>query len=66
MLETIKNELNYLINDSTTFEDLFLSYVTYVQDRNISKEFSYMLRNNVVSVELLDRAISDAYRELIK
>lgn len=66
MLETIKNELNYLINDSTTFEDLFLSYVMYVQDRNISKEFSYMLRNNVVSVELLDRAISDAYRELIK
>ena len=66
MLGTIKNELNYLINDSTTFEDLFLSYVIYVQDRNISKEFSYMLRNNVVSVELLDRAISDAYRELIK
>ena len=66
MLETIKNELNYLINDSTTFEDLFLSYIIYVQDRNISKEFSYMLRNNVVSVELLDRAISDAYRELIK
>lgn len=66
MLGTIKNELNYLINDSTTFEDLFLSYVMYVQDRNISKEFSYMLRNNVVSVELLDRAISDAYRELIK
>lgn len=66
MLGAIKNELNYLINDSTTFEDLFLSYVIYVQDRNISKEFSYMLRNNVVSVELLDRAISDAYRELIK
>ena len=66
MLGIIQNELNYLVNDSTTFEDLFLSYVMYVQDRNISKEFSYMLRNNVVSVELLDRAISDAYKELIK
>lgn len=66
MLETIKTELHHLMVDDTTFEDLFLSYVMYVQDRNISREFSYMLRNNVVSVELLDRAISDAYKELIQ
>ena len=64
MLETIRNCINEMQNDSTTFEDLFLRYVTQVQDTNISKEISYMITNNIVSVELLDRAISDAFKEL--
>lgn len=65
MLESIQSYIEYLENDTTTFDQLYQSYVMKIQDQNIQKEFSYMLNNNVVSVELIDRAIVEAYKEMI-
>ena len=44
---------------------MYKSYVMKIQDQNLEREFSYMLNNNVVSVELIDRAIVEAYKEMI-
>ena len=65
MLESIQSYIEYLENDTTTFDQLYQSYVMAIQDQNIQKEFSYMLNNNIVSVELIDRAIVEAYKEMI-
>lgn len=65
MLESIQSYIEYLENDTTTFNQLYQSYVMKIQDQNIQKEFSYMLNNNIVSVELIDRAIVEAYKEMV-
>lgn len=65
MLESIQSYIEYLENDTTTFDQLYQSYVMKIQDQNIQKEFSYMLNSNIVSVELIDRAIVEAYKEMI-
>ena len=65
MLESIQSYIEYLEKDTTTFDQLYQSYVMKIQDQSIQKEFSYMLNNNIVSVELIDRAIVEAYKEMI-
>lgn len=65
MLESIQSYIEYLEKYTTTFDQLYQSYVMEIQDQNIQKEFSYMLNNNIVSVELIDRAIVEAYKEMI-
>lgn len=65
MLESIQSYIEYLEKYTTTFDQLYQSYVMAIQDQNIQKEFSYMLNNNIVSVELIDRAIVEAYKEMI-
>lgn len=65
MLESIQSYIEYLENDTTSFDQLYQSYVMKIQDQNLEREFSYMLNNNVVSVELIDRAIVEAYKEMI-
>ena len=65
MLESIQSYIEYLENDTTTFNQLYQSYVMKIQDQNIQKEFSYMLNSNIVSVELIDRAIVEAYKEMV-
>lgn len=65
MLESIQSYIEYLENDITSFDQLYQSYVMKIQDQNLEREFSYMLNNNVVSVELIDRAIVEAYKEMI-
>ena len=65
MLESIQSYIEHLENGTTTFDQLYQSYVMKIQDQNIQKEFSYMLNNNIVSVELIDRAIVEAYKEMI-
>lgn len=65
MLESVQSYIEYLEKDTTTFDQLYQSYVMKIQDQSIQKEFSYMLNNNIVSVELIDRAIVEAYKEMI-
>lgn len=65
MLETIQSYIKYLEEDKTTFDEMYQNYVMKIHDQNIDREFSYMLNNNIVSVELIDRAIVEAYKEMI-
>lgn len=65
MLETIQSYIKYLEDDETTFDEMYQNYVMKIHDQNIDREFSYMLNNNIVSVELIDRAIVEAYKEMI-
>lgn len=64
MLNNLSKMLQDVMNDNTSFNTLFQSYVMEVQDSNISQEFSYMLRHNEVSVHMIDRAIVEAVKEL--
>lgn len=65
MLDMIKSEIEELQKDTTPFDVVFQKYVMEVQDANIDEEFSYMLLNNVVSIELLDRAIIMEYQRMV-
>lgn len=65
MLETVKSDLFKIQEDSISFEQYYQMYIMKMQDEHIAQEFTYMLNNNIVSVDLLDRAISDAYKELV-
>lgn len=66
MLEIIENTISDLMSDKTEFDVMYSRYVMKIQDENIDKEISYMLTNNIVSIELLDRAILKSYQELIE
>lgn len=66
MLEIIENTISDLMADKTEFDVVYSRYVMKIQDENIDKEISYMLTNNIVSIELLDRAILKSYQELIE
>lgn len=65
MLETVKNDLTKISLDRKTFNKYFTEYVIQVQDSNIDSELSYLMSHNVVSVQLLDRAITDAFKGMI-
>lgn len=58
MFETIRQDMRNLGNK--TFHEHFVEYVMRVQDSNIDRELSYMLSHNVVTVDLIDRAITNS------
>lgn len=64
MLETIQTIINNELKNTIPFNLFFESYVMDVQDSMIDQEISYMLSHNIISVSLLDRAISEACRGL--
>lgn len=66
MLETIKRCISEELEDTDTFLQFFTSYVMRVQDQCIDQELAYMLNHNIVDVELVDRAIIDAFKGLIE
>ena len=65
MLATIKQCISGLQADTRSFQQYFTNYVMEVQDRNIDQELAYMLTHNVVDVELVDRAITDAFKGMM-
>lgn len=64
MLRTIQNDIESEILDSTSFESMYRNYILDVQEKNLDKEISYMLSHNVVDIELLDRAFTDAFKQI--
>lgn len=66
MLETIKRCISEELEDTDTFPQFFTSYVMRVQDQCIDQELAYMLNHNIVDVELVDRAIIDAFKGLVE
>ena len=66
MLETISRCISEELKDTNAFPQFFTSYVTRVQDQCIDQELAYMLNHNIVDVELVDRAIIDAFKGLIE
>ena len=65
MLATIKQCISDLQTDTTSFQQYFTNYVMEVQDRNIDQELAYMLTHNVVDVQFVDRAITDAFKGMM-
>lgn len=66
MLATVKHDIAEELSNESTFNEFFQNYIMDVQDRNIDMELAYMLRNNIVSVELVDRAVTDAFKGLME
>lgn len=62
MLATIKRSISEVQADTSSFQQYFTNYVMDVQDRNIDQELAYMLTHNVVDVQFVDRAITDAFK----
>ena len=65
MLETIRDSIQKT-NRMESFNSYFLQYVMDIQDSNIDKEMSYMLSHNVVSIDMIDRAILKDLESLVK
>lgn len=65
MLETIRDSIQKT-NRMESFNAYFLQYVMDIQDSNIDKEMSYMLSYNVVSIDMIDRAILKDLESLVK
>lgn len=65
MLATIKQYISDLQADTSSFQQYFTNYVMEVQDRNIDQELAYMLTHNVVDVQFVDRAITDAFKGMM-
>lgn len=65
MLETIRDSIQKM-HRMESFNSYFLQYVMDIQDSNIDKEMSYMLSHNVVSIDMIDRAILKDLESLVK
>lgn len=62
MLETIKS----LINEPTIpFDSFYLQYIMSVQDMNIQAEFEYLINHNTLTINSIDKLISNDLGELV-
>lgn len=66
MLESIKKQIKNLKNDTTSFSELYMKYVIDVHDESLEKEISYMLKNKIHDVNLVDRAIINSLESLVR
>ena len=66
MLETIKKEITNLKNDKTIFSEVYMKYVLEIQDESLEREISYMLKNKIYDVNLVDRAIINSLESLVR
>lgn len=65
MLDTVKDLIDEISNESEDFETLFSKYVMEMQDTNIDQEISYMLKHNVISVDMIDRSIHSISEDMV-
>ena len=65
MLDTVKDLIDEISNESEDFETLFSKYVMELQDTNIDEEISYMLKHNVISVDMIDRSIHSISEDMV-
>lgn len=65
MLDTVKDLIDEISNESENFETLFSKYVMEMQDTNIDQEISYMLKHNVISVDMIDRSIHSISEDMV-
>lgn len=65
MLDTVKELIDEISNESEDFETLFSKYVMEMQDTNIDQEISYMLKHNVISVDMIDRSIHSISEDMV-
>ena len=66
MLKTIKKQIENLKNDNTIFSELYMKYVLEIQDESLEREISYMLKNQIYDVNLVDRAIINSLESLVR
>lgn len=66
VLQTIQNEIQNLKSDNTTFSEYYMRYVLEIQDDSLQREISYMIRNKICDVNLVDREIIHSLESLVK
>ena len=66
MLKTIKEQIENLKNDNTIFSEVYMKYVLEIQDESLEREISYMLKNQIYDVNLVDRAIINSLESLVR
>ena len=66
MLKTIKEQIENLKNDDTVFSEVYMKYVLEIQDESLEREISYMLKNQIYDVNLVDRAIINSLESLVR
>lgn len=66
MLKTIKKQIENLKNDNTIFSEVYMKYVLEIQDESLEREISYMLKNKIYDVNLVDRAIINSLESLVR
>ena len=66
MLKTIKEQIENLKNDTTIFSEVYMKYVLEIQDESLEREISYLLKNKIYDVNLVDRAIINSLESLVR
>ena len=66
MLKIIKKQIENLKNDNTIFSEVYMKYVLEIQDESLEREISYMLKNKIYDVNLVDRAIINSLESLVR
>ena len=66
MLKTIKEQIENLKNDNTIFSEVYMKYVLEIQDESLEREISYLLKNKIYDVNLVDRAIINSLESLVR
>ena len=66
MLQMIKNSIDELSHDSSSFSQVYMKYIIDVHDRCLDKEISYMLKYSIWDIHLVDRAILNSLESLVE
>ena len=66
MLKTIKEQIENLKNDNTMFSEVYMKYVLEIQDESLEREISYMLKNKIYDINLVDRAVINSLESLVR
>ena len=66
MLKTVKNAIEKIKQDNTSFSEFYMNYVLEIQDESLEREISYMLKNKIYDVNLVDRAIINSLESLVR
>ena len=66
MLQIINQTIQDLKADNTTFSEHYMRYVLEIQDESLQREISYMIRNKICDVNLVDREIIHSLESLVK
>lgn len=58
MLDSVKQKVQYKLNENIDFNIYFIQYVHRMQDANIDAEVTFSLRNNTIDINMIDRIVN--------
>lgn len=64
MLGKVKRKVNKYRKSNTKFEELYVNYLLFIQDKNILTEMEYIKKHNDLDVFNLDKWINNSLKKV--